>query len=90
MFLIIYLQVTTQPQSQAAFVEPITLEQNWTIPAILSCVFCFWPTGIGAIIAANNVSTKILHHVDITEINVFRGEDIFELIVDTVFALMFC
>ncbi|XP_062571237.1 proline-rich transmembrane protein 1-like [Saccostrea cucullata] len=29
-----------------------TARQDWTIPAILSCLCCFWPTGIFAIFAA--------------------------------------
>ena len=30
---------------------------NYLIPAILACIFCFWPTGIGAIIAARNANS---------------------------------
>ncbi|XP_071120587.1 proline-rich transmembrane protein 1-like [Mytilus edulis] len=29
-----------------------TRPSNWIIPAILACLFCFWPTGICAIVAA--------------------------------------
>ncbi|XP_056013128.1 proline-rich transmembrane protein 1-like isoform X5 [Ostrea edulis] len=32
--------------------------KDWLVPAVLSCLFCFWPTGICAIIAAVNARTR--------------------------------
>jgi len=32
---------------------------NYMLPAILSCIFCCWPLGLRAIIAASNVSRYI-------------------------------
>ncbi|XP_061196964.1 proline-rich transmembrane protein 1-like isoform X3 [Saccostrea echinata] len=31
---------------------------DWLVPAILSCFFCFWPTGICAIVAAVNARAR--------------------------------
>ncbi|XP_056013130.1 proline-rich transmembrane protein 2-like isoform X6 [Ostrea edulis] len=31
---------------------------DWLVPAVLSCLFCFWPTGICAIMAAVNARIR--------------------------------
>ncbi|XP_061195112.1 proline-rich transmembrane protein 1-like [Saccostrea echinata] len=43
--------VVNQPCS-ATIVTSRPVRQDWTVPAILSCLCCFWPTGIFAIFAA--------------------------------------
>ncbi|XP_062592942.1 proline-rich transmembrane protein 1-like isoform X1 [Saccostrea cucullata] len=43
--------VVSQP-GPAIMVISRPARQDWTIPAILSCLCCFWPTGIFAIFAA--------------------------------------
>ncbi|XP_048770717.2 calcium-binding protein P-like [Ostrea edulis] len=44
--------VVTQP-GPATMVISQPPQQDWMVPAILSCLCCFWPTGIFAILAAN-------------------------------------
>ncbi|XP_061197438.1 proline-rich transmembrane protein 1-like isoform X2 [Saccostrea echinata] len=31
---------------------------DWLVPAVLSCLCCFWPTGICAIVAASNARSR--------------------------------
>jgi hypothetical protein len=50
-----------QPYQQAgwppaAAAEPV---KTYLVPAILVTIFCFWPTGIAAIIFASQVSSKL-------------------------------
>jgi hypothetical protein len=39
-----------------AVVVPANTEKDWTVPAIIATIFCFFPTGLCAIIAAVNVN----------------------------------
>ncbi|XP_062597179.1 proline-rich transmembrane protein 1-like [Saccostrea cucullata] len=43
--------VVAQPGPTMVVAQPP--QQDWMVPAILSCLCCFWPTGIFAILAAN-------------------------------------
>ncbi|XP_062592943.1 proline-rich transmembrane protein 1-like isoform X2 [Saccostrea cucullata] len=43
--------VVSQPGSATTMISRL-MRQDWTLPAILSCLCCFWPTGIFAIFAA--------------------------------------
>lgn len=44
--------VLTQPGPAPFVVSPVPPQQEWMVPAVLACFFCFWPTGIIAILAA--------------------------------------
>ena len=54
-----------QPQQHIVIAEPAPTvivdyqprPTNYLIPAIFACLCCFWPTGICAIIAANNANS---------------------------------
>lgn len=56
-FYIISLQIT-QPGVVPMDVKRAPQARDWMVPAVLSCLCCFWPTGICAIMAANNVNIK--------------------------------
>lgn len=45
--------VLTQPGPAPFVISPVPPQQEWMVPAVLACFFCFWPTGIIAIIAAS-------------------------------------
>ncbi|KAK3596860.1 hypothetical protein CHS0354_039855 [Potamilus streckersoni] len=56
--------VTTQ--TNVAYITPSTVvvtnnqpPPNGMVLAILACVFCFWPTGIGAIMYASQAKTEV-------------------------------
>lgn len=51
-----FVQVT-EPGAMVINRAPVT--QNWMVPAVLTCLCCFWPTGIFAIIAASNVNITV-------------------------------
>ncbi|KAK3108288.1 hypothetical protein FSP39_004916 [Pinctada imbricata] len=48
--------VTVQPYPQTTAVVTGPRPTNWMVPSILACIFCCWPIGICAIIAANNAN----------------------------------
>lgn len=49
--------VLTQPGPAPFVVSPVPPQQEWMVPAVLACFFCFWPTGIIAILAAFRART---------------------------------
>nr|XP_011426690.2 proline-rich transmembrane protein 1 [Crassostrea gigas] len=49
--------VITQPGVVPMDVKRAPQARDWMVPAVLSCLCCFWPTGICAIMAANNASS---------------------------------
>lgn len=52
-----FVQIT-QPGVVPMDVKRAPQARDWMVPAVLSCLCCFWPTGICAIMAANNVNIK--------------------------------
>lgn len=50
----VMVPLVTQPGAMVINRAPVT--QNWMVPAVLTCLCCFWPTGICAIIAASNAN----------------------------------
>ncbi|XP_048770039.2 interferon-induced transmembrane protein 3-like [Ostrea edulis] len=42
--------VVAQPGAVVPTVVPVIQHRNWMAHSILVCIFCFWPTGIPAII----------------------------------------
>nr|XP_034333587.1 proline-rich transmembrane protein 1 isoform X3 [Crassostrea gigas] len=50
----VMLPLVTQPGAMVIYRAPVA--QNWMFPAVLACLCCFLPTGICAIIAANNAN----------------------------------
>ena len=48
-------------------IEPVP-HCDWMIPAVLTCLCCFWPTGICAIISASKVVTSSVY-VCLTKVN---------------------
>ncbi|XP_011452862.3 proline-rich transmembrane protein 1 [Magallana gigas] len=50
----VMLPLVTQPGAMVINRAPVA--QNWMVPAVLTCLCCFWPTGICAILAASNAN----------------------------------
>ena len=50
--------------------------QDWTIPAIISCLCCFWPTGIFAIWYASKVNVVYYFHRNMLNGTFTREQDI--------------
>lgn len=46
----------TQPGAVPVVVNPVPPTKDWMVPAVLTCLCCFWPTGIFAIMAASRVN----------------------------------
>uniref|UniRef100_K1QFT1 Proline-rich transmembrane protein 1 n=1 Tax=Magallana gigas TaxID=29159 RepID=K1QFT1_MAGGI len=49
--------VVTQPAVTPVVVTTVPAPRNWMVPAVLSCLCCFWPTGIFAIMFASKANT---------------------------------
>lgn len=50
--------------SRPFVVSPVPPQQEWMVPAVLACFFCFWPTGIIAILAAVKVCLCFIFFAD--------------------------
>nr|XP_022289253.1 proline-rich transmembrane protein 1-like [Crassostrea virginica] len=48
--------VVTQPVPLTGVIAPVP-HQNWMVPAVLTCIFCFWPIGIFSIIYASKANS---------------------------------
>uniref|UniRef100_K1Q7R3 Uncharacterized protein n=1 Tax=Magallana gigas TaxID=29159 RepID=K1Q7R3_MAGGI len=57
--------VITQPGVVPMDAKRAPQARDWMVPAVLSCLCCFWPTGICAIMAANN---KMVSEIDSSNI----------------------
>uniref|UniRef100_K1PVS9 Proline-rich transmembrane protein 1 n=1 Tax=Magallana gigas TaxID=29159 RepID=K1PVS9_MAGGI len=49
--------VVTQPGAVPVVVNPVPPTKDWMVPAVLTCLCCFWPTGIFAIMAASRANS---------------------------------
>ncbi|XP_048733384.2 protein SPEC3-like [Ostrea edulis] len=52
--------VVTAGYQTPTVILPVNTDRDWTVPAIIATLFCFFPTGICAIIAAVNARSQFL------------------------------